>query len=88
VVGLLVSLMLLTASAKNDNCQFERIVNMLAPWADRIELEYDRTYDFEMMVREDLHHIDSWGDANIGDIWFEVIDEMREYADECTLVND
>jgi len=87
VTSLLISLALLTGSVKNDNCQLERIANLLPYWADKIELEYSRMYDFEILRRDDYGHIDGWGDANMGDLLFEVVDEMREYANECH-VND
>lgn len=86
-LSLLISAVLLTGSAKNDNCQLERIANLLPYWADKIELEYSRMYDFEELERDNPRHIDQWADANMGDLMFEVVDEMREYANECH-VND
>jgi len=67
----------------NVDCETEILVERIWDWSGRIEEEYNRTYEFEIMVRDELHHIDSWGDANIGDIWFEVIEEMQELAANC-----
>ena len=70
-----------------DNCQPERIINLLPHWTDEIEREYSRMVEFEEDQRDNPRHIDQWGDANMGDILFEVVDEMRVYANECN-VND
>jgi len=70
-----------------DNCQSERIVNLLPHWADEIEREYSRMVEFEKDQRDNPRHIDQWGDANMGDILFEVVDEMRVYSNECN-IND
>jgi len=86
-LSLLISLVLLTGSAKNDNCQLERIANLLPYWADQIEMEYANMAEFEIEMENTPHHIDYWADANMGDLLFDVVDEMRKYANECH-VND
>ena len=82
-----VSLSILIGFSPQDNCQPERVVNLLPHWADEIEREYSRMIEFEEDQRDNPRHIDQWGDANMGDILFEVVDEMRAYANECN-VND
>jgi len=62
-----------------NNCQPERIINLLPYWANALEDTY-----VEMWANKDN---DSWSDSAVGDALFDIAHEMRVYANECH-VND
>lgn len=80
-LSLLLSLALVTGCVKKsqDNCQLERIIDLLPYWADALE----DTYSEMWANRENT----SWSDSAIGDALFDIADEMRVYANECHVNN-